>query len=92
MIEVESLCPILLAGKDTRIVIAGDMKLLNPETFTLPTLKSKYKEVTLIDRLNDLYPARHHFRICLDEVYNINQNIVQVRTFTLKFYQNLLSR
>lgn len=83
MMEAESLCPVLLAGKKTRIVVTGDMKLLNPETFTLPTLISKCKAITLVDRLNDAYPARHPFRIRLDEMYNINQDIVQVSSFNV---------
>jgi len=92
MIEIESLCPIALAGRNTKLVLAGDLCQLGPEAFSLE-ISSNMKYLSFVDRLNDLYPSNNPSRIKLQETYKNHKEIIQVGLRLLKCsLESLLER
>jgi superfamily I DNA and/or RNA helicase len=77
MLEAESLCPIALAGERTRVIVCGDLMILEPEMFASDTTELLHHP-TLVERMDKLYPARHPLRFKLEEVYGNHKDIAQV--------------
>jgi len=79
MLEAEAVCPVILAGDTTKVVLSGDLMKLQPESF----LSEFFCHPTVLQRLEKFYPARHPMKCKLEELYCNHKDIVQV-TFHLK--------
>lgn len=73
--ECEALMPLTLAAPDTRIVLAGDHMQLSPEVFS-QFAKSKNFNMSLLERLYDLYPTNYPYKILLCENYRSHEAII----------------
>lgn len=73
--EVESIQPIALCGKSTRIVVAGDVLVTPLEKF-YPQVKTG--ALSLLERLRNKYPFRHPFVINLVQNYTSIEAILKV--------------
>ncbi|TRY67479.1 hypothetical protein TCAL_05962 [Tigriopus californicus] len=73
--ECEALMPLTLAAPDTRIVLAGDHMQLSPEVFS-QFAKGKNFNMSLLERLYDLYPTNYPYKILLCENYRSHEAII----------------
>lgn len=71
--EAECIQPIVLAGKETKLVIAGDIAQSRTQFFSEST-----PQLSLLERLRNTYPFRHPFAINLTENYTNHEVIVKV--------------
>ena len=81
--------PLVLAGEDTRVVLAGDHMQLEPDV-TSDFAKEKRLGVSLLERLYYHYPADHPCKILLCENYRSHQAIVSY-TSQMFYEQKLVS-
>ncbi|KAA0196630.1 hypothetical protein HAZT_HAZT002454 [Hyalella azteca] len=75
--ECEAITPLVLAGPNTRVVLAGDYMQLSPEVFS-PFCEEKGLGLSLLERLYDHYPADHPCKILLLENYRSHPAIIKV--------------
>ncbi|XP_041363275.1 probable helicase with zinc finger domain [Gigantopelta aegis] len=86
-LEIEVLIPLSLAGKKTRIVLAGDHMQLSPELYSDFTRQQGF-QMTLLERLYEYYPPDCPCKVMLCENYRSHSAIVE---FTSElFYDNKL--
>lgn len=81
--ECEAITPLVLAGPNTRVVLAGDYMQLSPEVFS-QFCEEKGLGVSLLERLFDHYPANHPCKILLLENYRSHPSIIKVRFSTVQ--------
>ena len=85
--ETEAIMPLVLATAATRVVLAGDHMQLEPDV-TSDFATEKRLNVSLLERLYDLYPADFSCKILLCENYRSHEAIVD---YTSKlFYEQKL--
>lgn len=85
--ESEAIMPLALAGMETRIALAGDHMQLSPEVYS-PFAQEKNLQLSLLERLFDLYKREYPCKILLCENYRSHKAIVQYTSDM--FYQNSL--
>jgi len=74
-IETEAIMPLVLAGPNTRVVLAGDHMQLSPEVIST-FAKEKKLDISLLERLYDLYPSSFSCKILLCENYRSHEAII----------------
>jgi len=74
-LEAECVQPIVLAGSNTKIVIAGDVMQTYLGMFAL---SKGVPPLSLLERLRNMYPFRHPFVVNLIENYTNHEVIVKV--------------
>jgi len=87
--ETEAIMPLVLADKETRVVLAGDHMQLEPNV-TSDFAKEKHLNVSLLERLYDLYPSDFPCKILLCENYRSHEAIVSY-TSELFYEQKLVA-
>jgi len=88
-IETEAIMPLILASEDTRVVLAGDHMQLEPNV-TSDFAVEKHLNVSLLERLYDLYPSDFPCKILLCENYRSHEAIVSY-TSELFYEQKLVA-
>uniref|UniRef100_A0A5F9CI28 Helicase with zinc finger n=1 Tax=Oryctolagus cuniculus TaxID=9986 RepID=A0A5F9CI28_RABIT len=73
--ECETIMPLALATKNTRIVLAGDHMQLSPFVYS-EFARERNLHVSLLDRLYEHYPAEFPCRILLCENYRSHEAII----------------
>uniref|UniRef100_A0A670I1P7 Helicase with zinc finger n=1 Tax=Podarcis muralis TaxID=64176 RepID=A0A670I1P7_PODMU len=73
--ECETIMPLALASKNTRIVLAGDHMQLSPFVYS-EFARERNLHVSLLDRLYEHYPAEFPCRILLCENYRSHEAII----------------
>ncbi|ELW67473.1 putative helicase with zinc finger domain [Tupaia chinensis] len=73
--ECETIMPLALATKSTRIVLAGDHMQLSPFVYS-EFARERNLHVSLLDRLYEHYPAEFPCRILLCENYRSHEAII----------------
>ncbi|KAJ7423981.1 hypothetical protein BTVI_07975 [Pitangus sulphuratus] len=73
--ECETIMPLALANKNTRIVLAGDHMQLSPFVYS-EFARERNLHVSLLDRLYEHYPAEFPCRILLCENYRSHEAII----------------
>ncbi|XP_005402209.1 PREDICTED: probable helicase with zinc finger domain isoform X2 [Chinchilla lanigera] len=73
--ECETIMPLALATKSTRIVLAGDHMQLSPFVYS-EFARERSLHVSLLDRLYEHYPAEFPCRILLCENYRSHEAII----------------
>ncbi|KAM3922155.1 putative helicase with zinc finger domain [Leptodactylus fuscus] len=73
--ECETIMPLALANKSTRIVLAGDHMQLSPFVYS-EFARERNLHVSLLDRLYEHYPADFPCRILLCENYRSHEAII----------------
>uniref|UniRef100_A0A8C9A8D1 Probable helicase with zinc finger domain n=1 Tax=Prolemur simus TaxID=1328070 RepID=A0A8C9A8D1_PROSS len=73
--ECETIMPLALAAKNTRIVLAGDHMQLSPFVYS-EFARERNLHVSLLDRLYEHYPAEFPCRILLCENYRSHEAII----------------
>ncbi|OCT63161.1 probable helicase with zinc finger domain [Xenopus laevis] len=73
--ECETIMPLALANKSTRIVLAGDHMQLSPFVYS-EFARERNLHVSLLDRLYELYPVDFPCRILLCENYRSHEAII----------------
>ncbi|XP_059989064.1 probable helicase with zinc finger domain isoform X1 [Lagenorhynchus albirostris] len=73
--ECETIMPLALATKDTRVVLAGDHMQLSPFVYS-EFARERNLHVSLLDRLYEHYPAEFPCRILLCENYRSHEAII----------------
>ncbi|KAM4691302.1 putative helicase with zinc finger domain [Rhinophrynus dorsalis] len=73
--ECETIMPLALANKQTRIVLAGDHMQLSPFVYS-EFARERNLHVSLLDRLYELYPVDFPCRILLCENYRSHEAII----------------
>ncbi|KAM3865303.1 putative helicase with zinc finger domain [Diretmus argenteus] len=73
--ECETIMPFALAGKTTRIVLAGDHMQLSPFVYS-EFARERNLHVSLLDRLYEHYPPEYPCRILLCENYRSHEAII----------------
>ena len=74
-LETEALIPLVLATKETRLVLAGDHMQMEP-SITSPFAKEKHLGMSLLERLYYMYPHDFPCKIMLCENYRSHEAIV----------------
>lgn len=74
--ECETIMPIALATKNTRIVLAGDYMQISPQVHS-PFVFERRLHVSLLERLYDHYPDTHPCKILLCANYRSHEAIVE---------------
>uniref|UniRef100_A0ACB8ELB5 Uncharacterized protein n=1 Tax=Sphaerodactylus townsendi TaxID=933632 RepID=A0ACB8ELB5_9SAUR len=74
--ECETIMPLALANKNTRIVLAGDHMQLSPFVYS-EFARERNLHVSLLDRLYEHYPAEFPCRILLCENYRSHEAIIK---------------
>jgi len=74
-IETEAIMPLVLAGPNTRVVLAGDHMQLSPEVISTFAMERKL-DISLLERLYDLYPSSFSCKILLCENYRSHEAII----------------
>ncbi|KAF4798356.1 hypothetical protein TURU_064635 [Turdus rufiventris] len=78
--ECETIMPLALANKNTRIVLAGDHMQLSPFVYS-EFARERNLHVSLLDRLYEHYPAEFPCRILLCENYRSHEAIIKILLF-----------
>uniref|UniRef100_A0A4W3KKL8 Probable helicase with zinc finger domain n=1 Tax=Callorhinchus milii TaxID=7868 RepID=A0A4W3KKL8_CALMI len=73
--ECETIMPLALASKNTRIVLAGDHMQLSPFVYS-EFARERNLHVSLLDRLYEHYPSEFPCRILLCENYRSHEAII----------------
>uniref|UniRef100_A0A671KAV6 Probable helicase with zinc finger domain n=1 Tax=Sinocyclocheilus anshuiensis TaxID=1608454 RepID=A0A671KAV6_9TELE len=73
--ECETIMPLALAAKSTRIVLAGDHMQLSPFVYS-EFARERNLHVSLLDRLYEHYPSEYPCRILLCENYRSHEAII----------------
>ncbi|XP_076852956.1 putative helicase with zinc finger domain [Brachyhypopomus gauderio] len=73
--ECETIMPLALASKSTRIVLAGDHMQLSPFVYS-EFARERNLHVSLLDRLYEHYPSEYPCRILLCENYRSHEAII----------------
>ncbi|MCJ8739264.1 hypothetical protein PDJAM_G00045310 [Pangasius djambal] len=73
--ECETIMPLALANKSTRIVLAGDHMQLSPFVYS-EFARERNLHVSLLDRLYEHYPSEYPCRILLCENYRSHEAII----------------
>jgi len=73
--ECEVLIALALADQDTRLVLAGDQMQLAPEIYSV-LAKDLRLDLSLLERLYELYPPEHPYRIHLCQNYRAHKDII----------------
>uniref|UniRef100_A0A4W4ED35 Probable helicase with zinc finger domain n=1 Tax=Electrophorus electricus TaxID=8005 RepID=A0A4W4ED35_ELEEL len=73
--ECETIMPLALATKSTRIVLAGDHMQLSPFVYS-EFARERNLHVSLLDRLYEHYPSEYPCRILLCENYRSHEAII----------------
>ncbi|XP_021572105.1 probable helicase with zinc finger domain [Carlito syrichta] len=73
--ECETIMPLALATKNTRVVLAGDHMQLSPFVYS-EFARERNLHVSLLDRLYEHYPAEFPCRILLCENYRSHEAII----------------
>ncbi|XP_014807742.1 PREDICTED: probable helicase with zinc finger domain isoform X1 [Calidris pugnax] len=73
--ECETIMPLALANRNTRIVLAGDHMQLSPFVYS-EFARERNLHVSLLDRLYEHYPAEFPCRILLCENYRSHEAII----------------
>ncbi|XP_033117671.1 probable helicase with zinc finger domain [Anneissia japonica] len=73
--ECETIMPLALANKNTRIVLAGDHMQISPHVHS-EFARNHNLHISLLERLHDLYPLEHQCKILLCENYRSHEAIV----------------
>ncbi|XP_062874530.1 probable helicase with zinc finger domain isoform X2 [Trichomycterus rosablanca] len=73
--ECETIMPLALASKTTRIVLAGDHMQLSPFVYS-EFARERNLHVSLLDRLYEHYPSEYPCRILLCENYRSHEAII----------------
>jgi len=87
--ETEAIMPLVLADQKTRVVLAGDHMQLEPSV-TSDFAVEKHLNVSLLERLYDLYPSDFPCKILLCENYRSHEAIVSY-TSELFYEQKLVA-
>ncbi|XP_062616187.1 probable helicase with zinc finger domain isoform X1 [Saccostrea cucullata] len=74
-LESETLIPLSLAGRTTKIILAGDHMQLNPEVYS-DFAKQQGFQKSMLDRLYELYPDDCPCKIMLCENYRSHEAII----------------
>ena len=88
-LETEAIMPLVLATKETRVVLAGDHMQLEPNV-TSDFAKEKKLGVSLLERLYYHYPSDHPCKVLLCENYRSHEDIVSY-TSEMFYEQKLVS-
>lgn len=74
-LEAECIQPIILAGRKTKLLIAGDvMQILKQSFFT----SNEVSQLSLLERLESMYPFKHPFVVNLIDNFDSHEAIVKV--------------
>ncbi|KAI2666610.1 putative helicase with zinc finger domain [Labeo rohita] len=73
--ECETIMPLALATKSTRVVLAGDHMQLSPFVYS-EFARERNLHVSLLDRLYEHYPSEYPCRILLCENYRSHEAII----------------
>uniref|UniRef100_A0A671T1C6 Probable helicase with zinc finger domain n=1 Tax=Sinocyclocheilus anshuiensis TaxID=1608454 RepID=A0A671T1C6_9TELE len=73
--ECETIMPLALANKSTRVVLAGDHMQLSPFVYS-EFARERNLHVSLLDRLYEHYPSEYPCRILLCENYRSHEAII----------------
>ncbi|XP_071964791.1 probable helicase with zinc finger domain [Antedon mediterranea] len=73
--ECETIMPLALATKNTRIVLAGDHMQISPHVHS-EFARDRNLHISLLERLHDMYPVEHQCKILLCENYRSHEAIV----------------
>ncbi|XP_071507736.1 probable helicase with zinc finger domain [Diadema antillarum] len=73
--ECETVMPLALANKNTRIVLAGDYMQISPQVHS-PFVRERRLHISLLERLYDHYPVSHSCKILLCANYRSHDAIV----------------
>uniref|UniRef100_A0A672S7Y2 Probable helicase with zinc finger domain n=1 Tax=Sinocyclocheilus grahami TaxID=75366 RepID=A0A672S7Y2_SINGR len=73
--ECETIMPLALAAKSTRVVLAGDHMQLSPFVYS-EFARERNLHVSLLDRLYEHYPSEYPCRILLCENYRSHEAII----------------
>ncbi|ODM91944.1 putative helicase with zinc finger domain [Orchesella cincta] len=73
-LEAECVQPIVFAGSNTKIVIAGDIRQTNLGMFAM---SKGVPPLSLLERLRNMYPFRHPFAVNLIDNYTNHEVIVK---------------
>uniref|UniRef100_A0A8C2DRK4 Probable helicase with zinc finger domain n=1 Tax=Cyprinus carpio TaxID=7962 RepID=A0A8C2DRK4_CYPCA len=74
--ECETIMPLALATKSTRVVLAGDHMQLSPFVYS-EFARERNLHVSLLDRLYEHYPSEYPCRILLCENYRSHEAIIK---------------
>ncbi|XP_013382941.1 probable helicase with zinc finger domain [Lingula anatina] len=86
-LECETIMPLAVASKKTRIVLAGDHMQMSPEVHSDFT-RGRNLHISLLERLYDLYPGEQPCKILLCENYRSHKAILDYTSEL--FYDNKL--
>ncbi|XP_012219237.2 probable helicase with zinc finger domain [Linepithema humile] len=75
-IECEALIALNLAKSKTRMILAGDQMQLAPEIYNM-LANERGLGISLLQRMCDLYPLHHPFRIHLCQNYRAHADIIK---------------
>lgn len=75
-IECEALIALNLAKSKTRMILAGDQMQLAPEIYNM-LASERGLGISLLQRMCDLYPSQHPFRIHLCQNYRAHADIIK---------------
>ncbi|XP_064477972.1 probable helicase with zinc finger domain isoform X2 [Ornithodoros turicata] len=87
VMESECILPIALADDSTRLVFAGDYMQINPHVYSVVARECGL-QVSLLERLNQLYPRTHCCRVLLQDNYRSHE--ILVRYTSESFYDSRL--
>lgn len=89
-LECETVMPLVLANRLTRIVIAGDHMQMGPDVFSTFS-KEKRLDESLLERLYYYYPGQFSCKIMLCENYRSHESIINF-TSSCFYEQKLFSK
>lgn len=75
-LECEVLIPLSLAGRRTRLILAGDQMQLAPEIYS-DLAYERGLGVSLLERIYGMYPQTHPCRIHLCQNYRAHEDIIK---------------
>ena len=75
-LECEVLIPLSLAGRHTRLILAGDQMQLAPEIYS-DLAYERGLGVSLLERIYGMYPQTHPCRIHLCQNYRAHEDIIK---------------
>lgn len=86
-IECEALIALNLAKPSTRMILAGDQMQLAPEIYNM-LASERGLSISLLQRMCDLYPLQHPFRVHLCHNYRAHTDII--RYMSKAFYNGIV--